>query len=319
MKNIYTARIGKNININKVVSESLERYDLGFLVEFKIIEKGYEDLNVYVQTSRGEFVFKYLANNGDYSKTESDATLFLEKITAGIKVGVSHPEIFKNRENESLTKLHFESETFLIVMAYINDEEGFVSNDLEEIGSLVSKLHSSDFKPEYHYDSWAIPNFKNEFDLKGGLLEEPDRIALEELIAEFESIDLNKLSKRYIHGDILRMNILKSKESLYLIDYSMANYSYRIVDLAVIACDLAFNPDSKNESEANFKVVLDSYLKASILSEYELEVLPLFVKLGHAMHILLATYEIKNREEYNPEDYEWRDLGRVGLAMMQDE
>ena len=168
--------------------------------------------------------------------------------------------------------------------------------------------------PKYFYDSWAIPNFLREFLNVKDKLEGDDLKYLEPLVALFPKLEIDKLPHAFVHGDIIATNVIKStKGKLFIIDFGAANYYPRIQELAVLLCDLLF-ADDKEKYLQNYNQVLEIYQKEVSLNKKELELLPVFIKLAHAMHIVPATRE-KAKGNALPENDFWLKSGQMGLRL----
>lgn len=69
---------------------------------------------------------------------------------------------------------------------------------------------------------------------------------------------------------------------LYIIDFSVANIYPRIQELAVLMCNLFFDENYKD----NYLFLIREYNKHHPLTEYEGEILPLFIQAAHVMTTL---------------------------------
>jgi len=59
------------------------------------------------------------------------------------------------------------------------------------------------------------------------------------LVREFNALKMKKLPHCFVHGDLIETNIMKDKEGkLWIIDFAVANYYPRIIELAVLACNI---------------------------------------------------------------------------------
>lgn len=137
---------------------------------------------------------------------------------------------------------------------------------------------------------------------------------IQSLIDEFDNMQIDKLPHCFVHGDIITTNVMEDNNSkIYIIDFSVSNYYLRIQELAVLACNLFFNPNSITETENNLKVALEEYQKKIKLTDKELESLPLYIKFAHAMNLLSANFEkVVNKNDSDENEY-WLNLGRSGL------
>lgn len=133
-------------------------------------------------------------------------------------------------------------------------------------------------------------------------------------MASFSSLDVSTLPYCFVHGDLIKTNILKDiKDNIYIIDFAVANYYPRIEELAVLLNDTFFDKDSFDKTKEYYHRVLEQYQKHISLTALEIENLPLFIKVGHAMHVLRANYEkIVNGNNSRENEY-FLMLGRIGL------
>ena len=150
------------------------------------------------------------------------------------------------------------------------------------------------------------------------ILSKKDHKLIDPLLEEFEAIHLGQLPRCFVHGDILTTNTIKDKKGkLWIIDFSVSNYYPRIVELAVLGCNILFNPKNKTKSTKNFETALMEYQKRIPLKKQEIEALPIFLKVAHAMHIICATYEkVVNRNKSKENEY-WIEQGRAGLRQLK--
>ena len=93
----------------------------------------------------------------------------------------------------------------------------------------------------------------------------------------------------------------------------MANYYPRIQELAVLLCNLLFDEDDLDSFPSYYKLALSEYQKTLPLSLKELETLPLFLKIAHAMHIIPAIRDRELNENTSEENMYWLDLGKIVL------
>jgi Ser/Thr protein kinase RdoA (MazF antagonist) len=98
---------------------------------------------------------------------------------------------------------------------------------------------------------------------------------------------------------------MKDREGkIWIIDFSVSNYYPRIQELAVLACNLFFDLHSKFRSQKNLGIALEAYQKKIKLTLKELEALPDYIRLAHAMHVLCANY-CKKAEHNNSKENQY--------------
>ena len=117
-----------------------------------------------------------------------------------------------------------------------------------------------------------------------------------------------------MHGDIIRTNVIKDKKGkMWILDFSVSNYYPRIQEMAVMACDILYDRKIGKKSNSNLKIALEEYQKTSKLTRREIDVLPNYIRLAHAMHVLCATYEKKMNFNKSKENEYFLKIGRLGL------
>ena len=135
------------------------------------------------------------------------------------------------------------------------------------------------------------------------------------LTKEFEKINIQTLPHCFVHGDIIATNTMKDKNNkIWIIDFAVSNYYPRIQELAVFACNLLFDEEHRSKTENNLKIALGEYQKVIKLTPRELEILPTYIKLAYAMHVLSATYESVAEKNNSEENKYWLSQGRMGLC-----
>ena len=76
---------------------------------------------------------------------------------------------------------------------------------------------------------------------------------------------------------------------------------------------MLFDEDNPKTFQEYYNLALEEYQKHNPLTEEEIKVLPLFVKVAHVMHVLCATYERVVKGNNSAENEYWINLGKVGL------
>ena len=242
-----------------------------------------------------------------------------------LNAGVSTPRFLKSNK-DYLTKLKINNSNLrLCVMDYIEgktiyeNNEKLSNDEIKFIAKQAALINSIDFKPLFTYDSWAISNFLKEFKEKNKYLDKNDFETLKPLVNDFKQLKIEELPHCFVHGDIISTNVIKDKKGkLWVIDFSVSNYYPRIQELAVLACDLLFNPKDQNESDSNLNIALKEYQKMIKLTRRELQALPVYVKLAHAMHVLCASHAKKALSNTSEENECYLEKGRSGLEQMVD-
>jgi len=316
METIFKQRIGFDVDLGEISKSICKEYGLGEFINYKPVLIGYEDFNLFLTTKKRKFFVKIYAK----FRTIDDCKRNIEIMVSALTAGVSIPKLYKSNQGY-LHILRISHATLrLCVMDCIDGQDFFSSEALITKKDRLSVMHqaslidSINIKPKKVYDSWAIINFQSEFDKKSQYLDSGDLKLIKPLIKEFQNLEIEKLPHCFAHGDIIRTNVIKDKKGrIWIVDFSVANYYPRVQELAVLACDVLFNPNSKKESEQNLKNALNEYQKLVKLTQRELASLPAYVKLAHAMHVLCATFEKKANNNHSKENEYFLNIGKLGL------
>jgi len=319
MKNILKERLGYNINLSAVSKIICSDFKIGKFLEAKIIAIGYEDVNFFLKTDGGNFFIKIFSN----LRTLGDCERNVDILVRLLKNKISIPKLYKSKQGYLHIIKSGRAILRMCVMDFIQGDNLFTLNhnisnkNISYIAKQAALINSLKIKPKFIYDSWAIVNFEKEFKKQGKYLSESDLKLVQPLLMEFKKINLKKFPHCFVHGDIIKTNVIKDKNNkLWIIDFSVANYYPRIQELAVLACDFLFKKNSKNLSENNLRLALKKYQKTTKLTPKELKFLPLYIGFAHSMHVLRANYEKKINKNHSEENELYLNLGRAGLKQI---
>ena len=311
----FQERIGYSGDLSVLAVKVCQDFEIGEYKSHKTITVGYEDLNIILETSQDRFLVKALANFRD----QADRERYLQIMQAVNEAGVSHPKLFKS-EQGYLHKMDIdEAEIFMFVMQFVDGKTFYdlrkkpTEKEIRFLAKQAALINKIDLRPAYVYDSWAIPNFLKEYEEIRGKLKKSDQNLIDPVAKEFEALDLDKLPKAFVHGDIIDTNTIRDKEGkLWILDFSVSNYYPRIQEITILACDLLLDFSHPEKYKRNLQVALEEYQKEVQLTDKELEVLPLYIKVSHAMHILGSSKSII-KDGDSKESQDWLEKGRKGL------
>lgn len=319
MSEDFQSRIGFKGNIDIVLRIVCKDFSLGEFVSSKIIEVGYEDFNLVMQTSTGKYFVKFFTA----SRSLSECKRYIQIMQKALQAGVKFPKLFKSNQGY-LHKIKIQGQNLrLCIMEFVDGDNFFnlglsvTPKEVKFLARQAALINSIDLKPSFILDEWAIVNFVKEFKEKGKYLSAPDFALVKPVLAEYNSLDIKKLPWCFVHGDLLKTNLMKDKKGkVWIIDFAVSNYYPRIVELAVLAGNLLFDEHNKTHTEENFKIALSEYQKRIPLTKVELEALPVFIKTQHAIHILLPNFHKKIKKNNSKENHYWLEQGRLGLRQM---
>ncbi|GBE20632.1 homoserine kinase [archaeon BMS3Abin17] len=312
----FKKRISYNGDLKDISLQICKDYKLGGFKSNKIILMGYEDFNFILQTTKSKYFVKIFSN----SRTIDDCHRYVEIMEKAIEAKIATPKLYKLDNGYLYTNKINKTNIRLCVMGFINGKTIFESgaklnkDEIRFIAKQVSLINSIDLKPKFMEDEWAVTNFLKEFEKKKSVLSKEDLGLIGPLVKKFNELEIEKLPRCFVHGDLIVTNIMKDNQNkLWLIDFSVSNYYPRIQELAVLSCNLFFNPANKKNSQDNIEILLKEYQKAIKLTNEELNVLPIYIELAHAMHLLCANFDkIVNKNTSEENEY-WLNQGRTGL------
>lgn len=312
----FQSRIEYRGNLDDLFEKVVEDYELGRLISYKPVLQGYEDFNVILETETGRYLTKMMAS----FRSNKEARQYADTIRAALNNGISHPKLYKGPEGDLHSINLNGNEIRLVVMDFIDGSDfyslGEKPNNKEIIflSQQAARINKLNLNPEFVYDSWAIPNFLKEYEAVKDRLEKEDLKYIEPLAKKFPKLNIDKLPHCFVHGDIISTNVVRSRDNkLYIIDFAVANIYPRIQELAILLCDLFFITD-EDKYLANYNLALREYQKIVKLEKEEIEILPTYLKLAHAMHIIPATRE-KFKGTKLPENNFWLKSGQEGIRI----
>ena len=314
-------RINNTENIEEILKRVCTAYKIGEYKKYKIVEIGYEDFNIILDTSLCRYFVKIL--NKD--RTDEECQRLANIYESARKNDINVPQIYKY-ENKLILRIN-EKNTVLriILMQYINGVDMYelgrdlTLEEIKEVTIQAARINEIDFKVKPYYDEWTITNFKEEYEKKYDKICEEDKEIVQKSYKEFIKIDLEDLPKAYIHGDIMNANLIKTNEKIYLIDFSALSYLPRIIELAVMAYGICIN-NNREDSIKRLNYFLDIYNKENSITESELDKFNIVLNAMGAMSIMQASY-IKNNTGNFEENQYWIDKGKetINLNLKREE
>lgn len=312
----FNKRIGLNTKLDNISKEICNIYNLGNFISNDLITIGYEDYNYILTSSQGKYCVKIF----NKERNKKNLNNYLERIRIISDSDVKSPKPLKVNGNINYC-LNYENNDYNIcVFQYIDGKNFFElqtkanEEEIKELAKQTALINNLNFKPDFIYDSWAIINFENEYKNKRKYLSEEQKKYFDNILKKFKKIDINKLPKGFVHGDIISTNVMKDiNNSLWIIDFAVSNYLPRIIDLAIIACNMCLIKDSEEKTIKNILLLLNEYNKYNNLTDYEFECFTTFYELANAMHIMCTSYISKTDGESEENNY-WYNEGIVGLS-----
>lgn len=307
MEQEFKNRINLNTDLSNISKQICSKYQLGDYISDSIITVGYEDFNYILETSTGKYFIKIF----NKERTDEDCKNYIDRIELASNLDINTPKLHKV-DDKGEYDIGFNNVKYrLCVFDYIDGESffdlGVIPNEdeIKEIIRQMSIIHKATLKSDFIYNKWAIINFEQEMKEKEQYLSQEDKNRLNRLLDKFKKVDMNKLPKAFVHGDIISTNVMKdNNDKLWIIDFAVSNCLPRVIDLAVSASNLCLDAANKENTFRKTKMILDEYQKYNKLTDYEKEAFPILFDIENAMGILQISY-LSTLGETSEEDKFW--------------
>lgn len=309
-KQTPTGRIAYTGDLLPLVERLAKFYTIGKPTNYTIVEVGYEDCNVIIDTNQGKFLAKMFAK----TRTLDEINRYVDIMQKVIEAGIHHPELMKSNDDA----IYKDSGVSLVLMRFINGKTFFEldrapdENERYAIFEQAAKIHAINHEPPYLFDSWAVPNIREMFDKVKQYIESSDKALVERVIDQYTVIPLDELPHSFVHGDLTKANVLKGDDGkIYVLDFSVANRYPRLQELAVIAANLLHTDNTTLEERC--RIASDEYSQFSQLTDSERQYLPAYTLAAMAMEFIGAHQEKFIMGNCSDETDYWLNLGRTGL------
>lgn len=313
-RNIFE-RINNADNIKEILNEVCIFYKIGKYKGHKIVEVGYEDFNIILQTTINKYFVKIL--NKDRTDRECERLVNIYYTARNNDINV--PMIYK-KDNKLILEMNIKDNKLRIVlMEYIEGSNMYelgrnlTLEEIRQVAEQAAKINKINFKVEPYYDEWTIANFKKEYEKKYDLICEEDKEVVRKFYEEFKKINLDIFPKTYIHGDIMNANLIKQDNKIWLIDFSAVNYLPRIIELVVIAYGICIYKHREN-SIKRLNYFLNKYNEKNKITKLELDKFNIVLNAMGAMSIMQASYIKKVNVNFEENQY-WLDKGKEVIEL----
>lgn len=309
-------RLDYSGELGPIVDRICAAYSIGRPTNFSVIETGYEDCNVIVETLRDKFVAKIFSKG----RSREDITRYTTIMEKAVEANVNHPSLIKTSSNDFVYTDSQARGISMVLMKFIEGknfiELGRIPNAEEQkmIVEQAAKINHIDYRPSYLFDSWAIPNIKVMFEKVKKYVHPDDLKMVKQVITQYSEIPADDLPHCFVHGDFTKANIILGEDGkIYILDFSVANWYPRIQELSVIVANLLYDKDYPLTLQERIDLVLNEYSRLNPLTEDERMYIYPYALAGVAMEFLGAHQEkYINGNDTEETDF-WMNLGRNGL------
>lgn len=319
--NRFFDRIDKIDDINILSSLVCSEYNLGKLKSTKVIEIGYEDFNAIIDTETGKYLMKVFRNSRD----DIEVRECIKRTNIAGTNNVPTPKVYHNSKGELFSIVNIENSRFRVaVIEYIDGKNFFdlgrkpTDNELQEIVDIAGKLNKIDYKPSFIYDTWAITSFISEFKKKEKYLTEEHLKLVKPIYEKFKNFDYEMLPKSYVHGDMMSTNLMIDKNNkIWLIDFSVSNYTARLNEIVIICDDIALITGNKEKSKSRIKKAFKLWCDKVEATSLEMKSFKILFDVANAINVVNASYE-KHIGNMSEETEMHLNAGLFGLTLFNN-
>lgn len=129
-----TNRLGYEGDLDPIIERLCAAYAVGKPTNFSVIEVGYEDCNVILETEQSKYLAKMFAK----TRSAGDIARYAATMQKVVEAGVSHPELLTTSSSEVT---YTDSGITLVLMRFV-DGKTFLSS-IEHQTKASDKLYSS--------------------------------------------------------------------------------------------------------------------------------------------------------------------------------
>ena len=309
-------RLDYSGDLKPVIDRIGDNYGIGEIRDFSVIEVGFEDCNVIIETTSGKYVAKIFSKE----RSQEDIVRYSAIMEKVVEAGVNHPELIRTGGGNAVYRDEEINGISLVLMKFIEGNNFFALDrtpEVEERRAVIeeaAKINKIDYRPTYLSDTWAIPNIKVMFGKVKKFIQPDDIKLVEQAMAQYDDIPVNDLPHCFVHGDLTKANIMKGDDGkIYVIDFSVSNWYPRIQELAVIAANLLHDKNSEMTLCDITELVSKEYSKFNPLTAEEKKYLYPYALAAAAMEFMGAHQEKYIKGNNSEETEYWLNLGRNGL------
>lgn len=315
MSNKFYSRIRFDGDSRKLINDTASEFDLGEVQSSNILAVGFEDCNIKIVTETGLYVVKAFATFRDNEQIKR----YVNVMVKAVEGGVNHPLLHKTQSDEYI--YYHSSGVKLVVMDFIAGKTYFDSktipndHELSQVMEEAVKIHALDLAPPKVFDEWSAEHIVAMYEKTKDFLGEDGRRLATKAIERYSSIDFSKLSRCFVHGDLISTNVLKGDdEKIWVLDFAVSNVYPKIQEVAVISTSLLTDMNEHTLLSERVSRAKDSYLDAGgKLSEYDCKILLDFAT-GCAGQEFMGGHKLKFIDmDDSEESNHWINLGRQSL------
>lgn len=296
-------------NLRSLLRESIGKSGSGTLLRFKVIETGYEDVNVHVVASGGELLVKLF----DRRRSLDECRRYVANIELALRAGVAHPQLRTGPSQASNLLELDDGKARSCVMDFVDAPSLMERGDdlspseesclMKNVGRL-SNYHSS---PVPVLDTWSALALRAQVD-RSPLSNSMVRRLAERVATGFELLGVDDLPTSFVHADLVPTNILCPGDgTIVIVDLGRAGELPRIHELSVLVAH-TLGPKRSRNIQATIDRTLRMYQPFCSLTAIERESIPMYTAAVSASCMVEAFRE-RQRGNMSSENAYWLSTG----------
>lgn len=304
---MFQDRLNYRGDLTPVLRAACAAYGIGELSGHQIIETGYEDCNLKIETTAGNYLLKIFSKHRTANEIKR-LLIVLERVRL---YHIPAPRLYDASGNGILFR---DPGTGLgmVCMDWIDGGTFFelkkTPNDAElrmVMSALVGmgEIELPDGTPPMHSE-WDIRNLYEMFDRVKGFITNKDELELcNYALSEWDKVPVDRLPTAFCHADIIKQNCIRGNDGrIYLIDFSLADVMPRIQAASIIAYSLLYG--NGNTLLENAAKTIAMYGEYADITDTERRFFPNYCMAAAAMEYLGSIKEKHIGGDFRPEtDY----------------
>jgi len=303
-------------DLHSVLQSVAHDFGFGELESYDIVDIGYEDFNVIIQTDGQKHFVKIFSK----VRRADEIQRYVEVVKAVLTAGVRHPELHEYQGNpiytESTSGLKMAVMQFVEGKTFYQDGKRTpLDEELKQVLAQAVLIAKTPLKPVLLEDSWAIQNTGKWYEEIKDKLADTDRTLIEQALEDFQHTNYEQLPHCLVHGDLIKSNLIVGADNkIFVLDFSVANWYPRVQELAVIGANLMNDGGALVDFETLVQKIISMYQEqGGELTQEEIDALPGVTRLAYAAELVGSLKEeILNGNETDENKY-WLQMGRIGL------
>ena len=196
-------------NLQPVFQSVAHDFGFGELDSYNIVDIGYEDFNVVIQTGGQKHFVKIFSKE----RSADEVQRYAEVVEAALNAGVRHPVLHKYQDNpiyaEPTSGLKMAVMQFVEGKTFYQDGKRTPTDEeLKQVLAQAVLIAKTPLKPALLEDSWALQNTGKWYEEIKDKVVEADRALIEQALEDFGQTNYEQLPHCLVHGDLIKSNLI---------------------------------------------------------------------------------------------------------------